>query len=948
MSENKHRPSWSRRDFLKTLGALGLAYLPSCRRAEEYLISFNEGTEDGGFGNVYATCLPHEGGSLPVTVVCHDGYPTLIQPNPQYASRSGISARDQASLLNLYDPHRCRKILFHGKPTNKGEWEGAFAAWAQQCTGKGKPAFLFGATPSAVRMQMLDEICRRNPNVRFFEYAPFSSGNSQKALTRMIQPGATFRIDFAETRVLLSVGCDFLGDEPMGRLTDFAVSRTPEGENYARIPSHPDKLTWLAVAEESPSLTGGMADMLISCPNGQEAFIAELQTALLSLAHESGVVTGIPLPSLTVRSEIEDCARRLWRYRGEALILIGDSLSADAHEIVFSLNVLLQATGGALHFLQGQENKAESLADLTAALRRQEIDTLFICTPNDPAAEDADFAEALRQSRTETVRLCLYEDETAHASSWVLPGTHPLEEWGLDHDAEGHLCLRRPVILPLYNGISEIELLAGLLSSRGQLCTADNTPDHTSPAAKRVRKAFLQLSSSLARGKEQAWEDILQKGFTDKGFPAIHQVPPLSFPAISYPPVRANGHIPIRFCPDAIFRMPADCRNPWLNELTHPLTGVTGEATARASLPSLKAGELRLLCLSHPSLPPLIIPVIGDPLEHRCNGGYHITLPFLANGKTNTYAWAKITSLPHEAIRLLPLDRPLVYTPVTLCREGDEPDMVRPAAPDLTQGEKPSPDLSVCRDTHHQWGMAIDLNLCIGCNACLIACRAENNIPVVGKRELLRGRDLQWIRIDRYLCQNARRVSIPVSCQHCEAAPCESVCPVNATVHTDDGLSAMVYPRCWGTRYCAANCPYEARRFNFFDYARASADETRRRNNPRVTVRSRGVMEKCSYCVQRIRETISREKKEKALAVLGNAPEYTWNDDDLRLPPNAVQTACQLACPMGAISFGNILPHKTPDRVFMAQSSPRTVRLLEERGTRPRTAYLKRTQPPCP
>lgn len=946
MSKDEHSPSWSRRDFLKTLGVLGLAYLPSCRRAEEYLVSFNDETEDGGFGFVYATCLPHEGGSIPITVVCHDGYPTLIRPNPQYAHRSGISARDQASLVNLYDPHRSRDILFHGAPADQGEWEGAFAAWAQQCIGKGKPAFLFGTTPSAVRMQMIDELRRRNPNARVFEYSPFSSGNRQKALDRMIQSGATFRVDFTETRALLSIGCDFLGDEPIGRLTDFAVSRTPEGENYARIPVHPDKLTWLAVAEETPSLTGGIADMLISCPNGEEAFIAELQTALLALAHENGAVTDIPLPSSAVRNEIKECAQHLWKYRGEALILIGEHLSAEAHEIAFSLNVLLQATGGALHFLQGQERKAESLADLTSALRRQEIDTLFICTPSDPAAEDPLFAEALRHSHAEIVRLCLYEDKTARASTWVLPSTHPLEEWGLDYDAEGHLCLRRPVILPLYNGISEIELLTGLLSSRGLLCTASNSPDHTSPATKRIRKAFTQLLPSSSRDKEQAWEDLLQKGFSNKGFPSIHQVPPLSFPSISPSPSRTNGHIPISLCPDALFRTLADGRNPWLNELTHPLTGITGDVAARASLPDLKAGELRLLSLHHPNLPPLEIPVVGDPLEHRCNGGYHITLPLLANESINTFAWAKITDLPPDSVRLLPIDRPLVYTPTTLCREGTEPDMIHPADPKIIHGKQPAPDLSVCRDTHHQWGMAIDLNLCIGCNACLIACRAENNIPVVGKRELLRGRDLQWIRIDRYLSQNLRRVAVPVACQHCEAAPCESVCPVNATVHTDDGLSAMVYPRCWGTRYCAANCPYEARRFNFFDYARASARETRRHDNPRVTVRARGVMEKCSYCVQIIRETISRAKKEKASANFGKAPEQAWEEDDLRLPPNAVQTACLLACPMGAISFGNLLPHKTPDRVFMAQSSPRAMRLLEERGTRPRTAYLRRVQPP--
>lgn len=950
MPDVPHSPlssRWSRRDFLKSMGLLGASLLPACRRAEEYLVPFRTGAEWSvpGDSEAFATCLPHAGGALPVVVLCREGCPVLLQPNPAYPGRSGISAGDQASLLSLYDPARCRETRFHGRRADPDEFNGAFAAWAQQCAGGGKTGFLFGGAPSAARDALVEELRRRNPQVRVFAHDAFTTGNLRAALDRRVAPGAVMRCALSEAQAILALDCDFLGDSPVGPCASFAARRTPEGGDYAQSPGRYDKLVWLAAAEESPSLTGGMADCLISCPGGMEAFVSEIARALLDLAREDELSREFGFPSVSVRREVEVCARRLWDCRGGALILAGEHLSAAVHEVVLSLNTLLQAPGGTLRFLQGLAHAGGTLADLTKALEADEIETLFLFAPGDPAAEDAAFGEALRRSTAESVRFCLYEDETARAASWSLPATHPLEEWGLDYDPEGRLCIRQPVTAPLCGGVSELEVLIGLLSGRGALAAAADSPNQLSPAFTRVRRVFDQLSKKAARLRDQAWKELQQNGFTAHGYPLLHRAPAVIFPEL---PERASpaGGVPLSLRPDAVFKSPADHCNAWLRELYNPLTGVAGEVVARASLPGLPDGALRLLRLRREGLPALELPVIGDAMERAAAGGDHITLPLVCGGGLNTFPWISVKSAAPEDILLLPLDRSVVRSPIARVTPGSEPEILRTAEPSARSGEPPVVDSRACPDPRHQWGMSIDLNLCLGCNACLVACRAENNIPVVGVEELRRGRDLQWIRIDRYLCQDMRRVSVPVACQQCEAAPCESVCPVNAAVHTEDGLSAMVYPRCWGTRYCAANCPYGARKFNFFDYASASARETRRKVNPRVTVRSRGVMEKCSYCVQRIREALYRHKRDKALSALGSSRESEWSGDDLVLPEDAVQTACQRACPTGAISFGNLLPTKESTRVFRAQSSPRAVRLLEELGTRPRTVYLRRVPPP--
>ncbi len=933
----------SRRSFLKGLGVLAAAALPACRRAEEFAVPYRESPEwtIPGEANAYATCLPRAGGSLPLLAVCHKGAPTLLQPNPRYAGTSGLDARAQASLWNLYDPGRCRRVRFHGRDAEEGELQGAFAAWSQQIGDGGRVGFLFGANPSPVRDALVADMARRNPQARVYACDPFAALGEAQALSARLAPGARQRVALENARVVLSLGRDFLGSDPAGPCRAFSEARTPGVEAGAGGSS----LLRLIVVEETGTLTGGLSQQTLPCPHGMEHFLSELIEAFRPLAEKENPAffASCPPKKEPASPPVAELARELWRLRGEALILLGSAYPERLHAAVLALNLLLEANGGPLQFVAGETNAMRSLDELADDLKAGRLETLFLLAPSDPAAEHAAFADALRDATAETVRLCLYEDRTASLSAWSLPATHFLEEWGLDRDAEGRLCLRQPVTAPLYGGISELEILSGLLSNKGTLLTANDAPQGLSPAYHRVVSCFQKLVRPTGgcppAERERLWENALETGFLPESYPKLHRLPKAAIPRLS-PESRPAGHCPLAFVPDELFQTQADLQNAWLAETWHPLTNLAGAPAARASLPGLRHGELRLLRLRQEGLPPLELPVVGDAAEAALACGPHISVPLLAGPTFNSFPWRGVASVPLDAVELAPLAETPPQRPVAVFGSSGIPGI----APRPHKADRQAAPAGKAAE---QWGMAIDLNLCTGCNACLVACRAENNIPTVGKRELARGRDIQWLRIDRYLVRRGNahyRVHLPVACQQCEAAPCESVCPVNATVHTSDGLSAMVYPRCWGTRYCAANCPYEARRFNFFDYAKASERAARTAANPNVTVRSRGVMEKCSYCVQRINDARRRHKSELMRRDVTPFPELELQGDELILPPGSVQTACQAACPMQAIAFGNLAVRagSEPSDVRKAHDSPRAFSLLSDLGTRPRTVYLAR------
>ncbi len=492
-----------------------------------------------------------------------------------------------------------------------------------------------------------------------------------------------------------------------------------------------------------------------------------------------------------------------------------------------------------------------TLEELTRDLPR--LDFLFIFTPADPAAHDAAFADALRRASAETVRFHLRGDATSALCAYAVPQTHFLEEWGAEADAGGNLCLRQPLTLPLRPALAEAEALHALLHG-GEL--PPSAAEDWSPAA-----APTAATSPVRAWLERLVPDLdaaLRRGMVPGAAPAPRAPEPL--------PER-EGAAPRRYL-HPIWVDGRFSHNAWLRETFDALGGAAGRPAV--FLPGEPASGSAVL--GGLALPACRIPGLRRPL-----------LPLLPG-------------LPADAE---PQWRDEAVAPMQAAKP----------APPLRYGE---PAVTAAAARRPQWGMVIDLAACIGCQACVVACRAENNVPIVGEEEQRRGRDLQWLRVTRYLDAAGRTAFfLPAACRQCEDAPCEAVCPVNATVHTSEGLNAMVYPRCWGTRYCAAACPYQARRFNFHDYAERASRETSLPPNPQVTVRSRGVMEKCTYCAQRL------EAARADAAVAGTEP----------APP---APACAAACPAGAIRLVDFARTPPPSRALASFDAP---------GTRPRTLY---------
>lgn len=973
----------SRRAFLRFMGAgamLAGMSLPSCRKMERYLVPSNEGPEWNvpGLPVHYATCMPTAGNPVPMVAVCRDGRPVKLEPSPRFLPSAGLDACTQASILGLYDPARSRSVLFHGQPANPDEWEGAFRAWAKKTVSGGKVGFIIGEDDSPVRTKLLEDIQRRNPNARVFFHEPVSRFPVREALSSALIPGARQAVRWEKVQRVLAVDCDFLGTDSLGNAREFMNLRLPEGRNYGMSKSVGKTLNRLYTAEGRFSLTGGAADHRLSLhPCDVPAFLIELAR---QTARRTGSPSLPPLPSLPGKLTPETlrwisvCAEDLCSHPGQSLVVLGSSWPQELHRLVLSINSALKAPGVCLHLLEGKPPVGKPIAELPESIRRGEIETLFLLGESNPvidAPASIPMREILGAPGLESIHLGLYINESAKACTWHIPAAHYLESWGIERNDEGVYLYRQPVMPALYQSFSELEILSGLLGTKGIVTASNTAPLTPSPAYHHVRKCFEQAVSPS--DKKAGWDEALRRGYSpETAFPPINALP--------LPPgedcmreierlagMRTTGQeISIQCVPDYSSFDGKFAANAWLQECPDPVTGLSWDAPAQCSLATAQdlsggnAEDTGILNIAIPGQQSLqfvlcIVPGMPDDLI-VLPLGYGTENPlFSGSNELNACAYALgrggspvpfsiarnrislVKNHPHTAAWQKPLH----------AVHGKE----TPWRGELVGPQKAASliHLPASSDPSNQWGMSIDLNLCTGCNACMVACQAENNIPVVGREQLIRGRMMHWMRIDRYLVSSENGTSLiphPVACQQCGKAPCESVCPVNATVHTSDGLNAMAYARCWGTRYCAANCPYKARRFNFFDYARTSDKATRIHPNPSVTVRSRGVMEKCTYCVQRIQQAKARHKA----AIMASSSDLplgdTLTDEELGLPEGAVKTACQLACPAGAIRFGNMLHSKSV--VAAAKLSPRTFSFIHEAGTLPRTSYLKRVGNPNP
>ncbi len=944
---------------MKWMGAgaalMGLT-LPACRRVEKYLVPYNEGPEWSvpGVETAYATCININGITYPVLAACYEGRPVKLIPSLQYPDESGLNAAVQASILNLYDPERSRHVLFNGQRVSEDEFKGAFSSWARHLKDGAPIGILLPPTDSPLIRSMLEEIRRKNRNVRLYAWSALPRPGS--AMQQSSGEGLGLRVRFTRAKRILAIDCDFLHENSFGCTRDFIKARSPEGINYR---DEPKRRTRLYAVEGRLSLTGAHADHRLAAePSRIGAIVTQLYT-LITPEQKTAPIEKSALLRATIKPEelqwLTACAKDLMAHPTESLVLIGDQYPELA-PMVRAVNEHLKAYGSCIQLQQEEMPLPHAgLEEFMADLEQKKISVAFMLNAGNPIAQSP-AADRLKKalSQAESIHLGMYPDETAAACRWHLPAAHALESWGIERDRRGRFCYRQPVILPLYGGISAEEVLSGLISTRGQLITADNAPNHLSPVYHRARKCYERTVNP--EDKTAAWNRALRQGYSDETAYAPVTTPPagiggkmLNHGNLHAKP--AQGRIELQFthdytAPDATFR-----RNAWMQECPDPITGVSWAASAQISPQSFRRlggsdhtpayatftterGSVRLILCP--------VPGVADEL---------IILPAIRGGM-NIFTAPSKPSLSEDLSGNTPIPPPFIYylspAQITLSPIPERTEAIQKPIIGHTPFYEAQKSPAVMKsDAPYQWKMAIDTDRCIGCNACMIACRAENNIPVVGREQMARGRSLDWIRIDRYLSEKGAMTAIPVACQQCGNAPCESVCPVNATVHTSEGLNAMVYARCWGTRYCAANCPYKARRFNFFDYAKTCEERTRLQRNPNVTVRSRGIMEKCTYCVQMLERAKIRHKAELMKAHPGTpSTQLTLSAKDLLLPDGAAQTACQMACPMDAVTFGNAQDENA--LITRTKSLPRHVTLLSRLGAQPATGYLMPVKNPNP
>jgi Fe-S-cluster-containing dehydrogenase component len=926
-----HVASFDRRQFLRSFGAsLTLSAVGACSRPPQgELVPYVQtpiGQVDG-LPRFFASTLQREGYGQGVLVESHMGRPTKIEGNPRHpASLGSTDIFAQAAVLQLWDPDRSQAVMHQSEMASPEAFDAALLAQKMRFERSGGAGLhlLTGAVTSPTLSEQLSVLLRQYPQARWHIHQP--AGNDRVFAGAQLAFGAPLsaQLHLERARVVLALDADFLCDPAAGvrYARDFATARArhPQPRLYA--------------IEATPSLTGTMADHRLPLES------TRIQHFACQLARRLGI-TALPGTAVTDAQYapwLAAVADDLRANRGSALVVVGRSQPPWMHALGHILNAALGGFGTTVSYCEPVEQRAGEeggLAGLTAAMRAGVVDTLLVLDSNPvyDAPSDLDFAGALRNV-PHLVHLGLYRDETGMRAEWHLPMTHALEAWSDARAFDGTASIVQPLIAPLYGGRSVHELLAVLLG------------DTAADGYTLIRRYWRSRLTD-----DSKWYAALQAGV----------VPDTSAPPKAAPPQRLEFLAHARPAevggPELLFRTDPTVddgrwsNNAWLQELPKPLTQLTWDnpaliSPAFAAHNDLANGDVVELRTRGRALrvPVWIMPgqAHGSVTLHLGYGRSHAG--HVGDGCGFNAFELRASADPWYAGDLTFIKTkeryPLADTQQHFSMEGREPVRILSAAnSDETTARSSALDQSSLpslypepRPGQYAWGMSIDLNACIGCKACTIACQAENNIPVVGKDQVRRGREMHWIRVDRYYAgtpANPLTVSQPVPCMMCEHAPCELVCPVDATVHDAEGLNVQVYNRCVGTRFCSNNCPYKVRRFNFLQYVDESVDTLKAQRNPDVTVRRRGVMEKCTYCIQRIEEAHILADREGR-----------------RLRDGEVLTACQAVCPTQAIRFGDIADEHSA--VARAKRSPRNYLLLGELNTRPRTSYLARVRNPNP
>jgi molybdopterin-containing oxidoreductase family iron-sulfur binding subunit len=929
----------SRRDLLKVMGAsLMLAGLTACRPPAEKIVPYVRAPEEVVPGKplFFATAMPLGGFARGLLVESHMGRPTKVEGNPEHpASLGATDVFGQASVLTLYDPDRSQVVTRVGRISS---WMAFLAALnvarEEQHLKKGAGLrLLTGTVTSPTLGDQLRSLLGEFPSAKWHQYEPISRDNVHAGARLAFgqDVNTIYRIDKAQ--VILALDSDFLSWDP-GNLRyarEFAAGR--------RVGPGGGAMNRLYVVESCPSVTGSMGDHRLRLRAGEvELFARKVAQQLRGQATSAGL-------SGAQDKFAEAVARDLTQHRGRSLVVAGDQQPPTLHALAHAINHHLGNVGQTVIHTDPVEahpvDQRQSLRELVEDIKSGGVDLLVIVGGNPvfTAPRDLAFAEHLSKVKLR-VHLGLYEDETSALCHWHIPEAHFLESWSDARAFDGTVSILQPLIAPLYGGKSAHELLAAL-AGKSSLTGHDMVRDYWK-------------KHGGWKNFEESWQVALHDGLIAGTSLVPKRVTPRAgLLTESLQATQPASGIEIAFRPDPTIWDGSFANNGWLQELPKPLTKLTWDNAALVSPGTAQRLDLRN----------------EEVVELRYRGaslraavwimpGHADEAVTLHLGYGRTRAGAAGTGRGFNAYLLRTAGEPWFGSGLEIRKTGDQYSLVSTQHHFSMEGrnliragtlgqfqrnprfaqeveEAPPPGLTLYPAYAYQgcaWGMAIDLNACIGCGACVLACQAENNIPVVGKTEAGRGRSMHWIRVDRYYEGPPNDPAIyhqPVPCMHCENAPCELVCPVGATVHSSEGLNQMVYNRCVGTRYCSNNCPYKVRRFNFFQFADWTTPSLKALRNPDVTVRSRGVMEKCTYCVQRI-----------------NAAKIQAEKEDRKVRDGEIVTACQAVCPAQAIVFGDI--NDPTSRVARLKADPRNYGLLAELNTRPRTTYLARLRNPNP
>lgn len=963
----------SRKGFLRIMGAsIALAGFAACRRPVQKILPYSRQPEDivPGIPLFYASAMPFQGSLTGLVVENHEGRPTKIEGNELHpASGGNTNAYHQASVLEMYDPDRSRSPLRNGA---KSTSEDFYSFVADYFSGSNRKIAFISEANSSPTFNTLKNQALEKFDATWVTYEPFNKNNAIEGNLLAFGRRVRSYYNYSNADVIVSLDDDFLSPTHPNNV-EYAKAVT----GRRKVTGTGDTMNRIYAIENGFTLTGSFADHRLRVKASDMADVANALAQALS-SRISGLNQFSSISNAYTGTEfIVALADDLASQSGRSAISAGFDHSAEIHAVVAAINTALGNNGTTVTYLEvphfDDQNNKEAFAQVVGEINNGNYDAVVIlgANPAFTAPTDLNFAEALSNA-DEVIQLSSYNDETAKLSSWHLSRSHYLEAWGDGYSFGGTRAVIQPQIQPLHDSLSEIELLGAIVN--GSKVSGYDL----------VRSTF---NGFYTTNFENRWLDLLHDGVdATEGFRTIsvslRNVRPASSTAINDLEVVIKAD-------DSLY----DGRFAnlgWLQELPDPITKITWDNVALLS-PKTAAD------LGVQNEDVLNIAVNGTPVRIAAwiqpghadnsitlNAGYgrdgigrvadritessQILDKTATSGGVNVYPIRTTSSMLFSSAAVSTTNESYsiacvqdhhslegrdMYRQATLSKYKETPDYAsfkyvhKYAVPGMKEAAELGEDQPISLfneqtavEGEPQWGLAIDLNTCFGCGVCIIACQSENNIPVIGKREVERGREMHWIRADRYYMgdeHDPQAVHQPVPCMHCELAPCEQVCPVAATTHSDDGMNQMTYNRCIGTRYCANNCPFKVRRFNFFNYPKEylttgeDPDIIQMAMNPEVTVRFRGVMEKCTYCVQRVNRAKIEAKIETG---------YPKPAD------GTVQTACQQACPADAIYFGDLTDENS--EIVAMKRNERNYLMLEELNVRARTSYIAKLTNPNP